>query len=723
VTSPKTELLRLVDLQLEDRLTDDDESRLGRLLADDPQLVAVYTQYICLHGQLLWDAGLCATPRIPDATLLEQPQPQLPPTLEPTPALVSNTRPTTSPIGRTRGRSSSRRLFAVAASLVAIVVAWNAISQPNQPQDVAVNLPDNQPTDAPEIVSGPDQSVGIVADSAVDSELKPLALRNRPQPPTPAAADEVVVQTQPAPMLPATFDDDVVVAKIDALLQSSWTDQGLVASPLAEDFEWVRRVYLTMLGRVPTLHESQQFLDSNSPRKRQALIADVTANPERASHLAVVWTNLLVGRTERSGVNRESLFEFLAGQFKSNTPWINTIDRLITATGRNDENGATNFLLAHLNNEATPATAVTAKLFLGEQISCVQCHDHPFDKGMQQQHYWALNAFFKDTERRTVAIADATGGKNASSTPWQLVDRPSEDRMTYYETRSGLKKATSPAYDGITIESDDETNRRQLLAKLLAKDSESKVARAMVNRMWEQFFGFGFTNPVDDMGPHAMVSHPELLTLLTEAFVKSNYDVQRLSQWIATSRAWQSSSASIAGNSADDPASGITPSFSRVYVRRMSPEQVYQSIRVAIRSVGDQPVDALQADSQHRRDWVGQFAQAYGTDENDESLDFDGTIAQAMVMMNGEEVDVAIHQATEAIVSGVSKSVKSPADALDRVALAMLTRKPTAREESAFRKRYRSLNQQSPNTGVAVAGAVEDMMWAYLNSSEFVLVH
>lgn len=717
MTSHRTEILRLADLQLENRLDADDERQLARLLADHPPLVADYTQYICLHGQLLWDAGLCAAPRLPHTQGSESQDIQAP---RNEPTLVSSKLHTASSSDGRGKRSDVRRVSAVAASLVAIVIGWSVVSQPNKPQDVAVNFPT---LPSVEDVTAPEQTLVVVDDHPAADELKPLVLRNRPQPESSAAPSVVVVDAKPASMLPATFDDDVVVTKIDDLLAASWAEQGLVASPLAEDSEWLRRVYLTLLGRVPTLDESEPFLGSDSPRKRQSLIADVSANPERAGHLAVVWANLLVGRTERSGVNRESLVGFLTRQFENNTPWINTVDQLITATGRNDENGATNFLLAHLNNEATPATAVTARLFLGEQISCVQCHDHPFAKGIQQQHYWALNAFFKDTERRTVAMADATGGKSSASTPWQLIDRSAEDRITYYETRSGLKKATLPAYDGKTIESVDDNNRRQQLAKLLATDSESKVARAMVNRMWEQFFGYGFTNPIDDMGPHALVSHPELLTLLTEAFVKSDYDLQRLSQWIAGSRAWQSSSVAIAENSVDDPASGSTPSFSRVYVRRMTPEQVYQSIRVAIRSAGDQPVDALEANSEHRRDWVRQFAQAYGTDENDESLDFDGTIAQAMVMMNGEEVDLAIHQATEAIVSGVSKSVKSPTEALNRVALAMLTRKPTEREESAFRKRYRSLNQSTPNSSVAVAAAVEDMMWAYLNSSEFVLVH
>jgi hypothetical protein len=704
MTSSRNELLQLIDLQVENRLTDSEQQRLGKLLKADPQLVTLYTEYICLHGQLHWDAGLCAAPIIPaaeDAATVET-------------TLVSNTQNTSTLLNRNDSRNAPRRLLALAASIVAILGGWFAVSQPNKPgENTTHTTPDDPGSVQPSVVAN---------DNGFTDELKPLELRSSSPKNTPTA-EAPVADVKPAlPMLPTKFEDDVVVARIDELLDAAWQEQGVVASPPASDTEWVRRVYLTLLGRVPTLNETQGFLVSDSPRKRGALIADMAVNPERASHLAVVWANLLVGRTERSGVNRESLLGFLAEQFKSNKPWIDTVDQLITATGRNDQNGATNFLLAHLNNEATPATAVTARLFLGEQISCVQCHDHPFDKGIRQQEYWALNAFFKDTERRTVALTDSGMGPKTKDIPWQLTDRPQQDRMTYFETRNGLKKATLPAYGGHEIAPGNDGNRRKELVKLLATDSESKVARAMVNRMWDHLFGYGFTTPIDDMGPHAVVSHPELLNLLTEAFVKSGYDLQRLTKWIAASRAWQSSSETIADNAVDNPESGTTPLFSRVYVRRMTPEQVYRSIRIAIRSVGNQPVEESEMNSQHRRDWVGQFAQAYGTDENDESLDFEGTIAQAMVMMNGEEVDIAIHQATEAIRLGTAKPVKSPTDALNRVALAMLTREPTPREEAAFRNRYRSLSQQNPN-GAPMAAAVEDMMWAYLNSSEFVLVH
>ena len=216
----------------------------------------------------------------------------------------------------------------------------------------------------------------------------------------------------------------------------------------------------------------------------------------------------------------------------------------------------------------------------------------------------------------------------------------------------------------------------------------------MVNRMWSHFFGYGFTRAIDDMGPHAEVSHPELLALLTEAFARSDYDLKRLSRWIVGSDAWQLSGS--ATGSRDMPENGESPLFSRVYPRRMSPEQVYESVRAAIRSSAGQSLGYDPESLRHRRAWVGQFAQDYDTDENDESVNFEGTISQALVMMNGVEVDRAIRQATQAVLSESPRV--TPENALETVALAILSRTPTAEERRVFRRHQMQLARQMPGS-------------------------
>jgi hypothetical protein len=705
MTSPRDDLIRLTNLQLERTLDESEHRQLNDLLRDNDEFVSLYVEVVATHGQLLWGAGAIADM----------------PVVSPKVSVEVST-------DVHRPGTYARRAVAVVATLLSLVGGWLVFPSVSSLSDVTAV------EDAPESLppgSGTEPGQNIAASQLeqpqleTHPELKPLVLdipRFQATKPNDVTAIAVVESNDGEEQI--DFSDAAVVAGINRLVAETWQQYDLVPSSVAADREWIRRACLTIVGRIPTLEESTAFLAGNSPRKRQQLIDELVQSSERSSHLAVMWSNMLIGRTERRGVNREKLFEFLLDEFQQNTPWIDTVGELISASGRNDRNGATNFLLAHLNNEATPATAVTARLFLGEQMSCLQCHDHPFTKGIGQSEYWALNAFFKDTDRVTVPVAMTDSGAQRSlrDAAWKLIDRRRPERMTFFENRAGQQKAVLPTYDGHIVPEDSTVQRRRELARLLASDSETKVAKAMVNRMWAHFFGYGFTNPVDDMGPHSVVSHPELLAHLTRAFVASDYDLQRLMRWVASSHAWQLRSEAYAENTVDRPEHGEMPLFSRVYVRRMTPEQVYESIRIAVRSAGQQPVTRAEITSEHRREWVQQFARAYETDENDEAVDFDGTIAQAMVMMNGTEVDDAIRQASRAIVEDADTQVSKGSQALDRVALAMLTREPTSGEQRVFRRRYRQLAQES-QAAAAMPTAVGDMMWAYLNSSEFVLIH
>jgi len=286
----------------------------------------------------------------------------------------------------------------------------------------------------------------------------------------------------------------------------------------------------------------------------------------------------------------------------------------------------------------------------------------------------------------------------------------------------GQQKAVLPEFDGHAMLADDSRSRRAELVRLLAADSRQLVAQAMVNRTWAQVFGYGFINPIDDLGPHNPVSHPELLEFLTKSFVESDYDLRRLMRWLTLSQTFQLSSVQAEQSFAiDGPQEGSTPLFSRAYPRPMGPEQVYDSIRIAIRSAADQPIDSS-IGSRHRREWVEQFVQSYGTDENDEQLAFEGNITQAMLMMNGEDLQATIPLTAAEVIKSVYKSPQDAAKSLERIAMATLNREPSEQEEKIFLGRYQTLSR-SVSPDQAIRTATEDMLWAYLNSSEFTSVH
>ncbi len=707
----KDQFLMLCNLWCEQQVSAEQLLELQTLLRSDRELQRIFVEYTQLHGMLAWDAGVIAgsglTAGIPEDKV----------------SLPTSASAVAQEATRRKSRYSPRLVATVATCLLLAGVAatrwhgssvWQFVGGVKQPADGQQPGSRHLPPESPRTGSAPRE----VAGNTNPNHLEPLSLNGVQSPEVAIVDPDAEPPAESVSSTSVALDDATIIAEIDRRITMAWSDNNVIAADMADDHEWVRRCFLTLTGRIPTVTEASTFVDSESPRKRTELVDSLLEDPRFAENLSVTWTNLLIGRSNARHVDEDALYGFLQRQFLKNRPWMETVGDLIAAEGRSDQNGATNFLLAHLNDQATPATAVTARLFLGQQVQCTQCHDHPFAKERSQDEFWALNAFFKQAERRQLTLT-ATDGKIQNV--WTLADTGSPG-MTFYDTLRGQQKAVLPEFDGHVMPADDTRSRRAELVRLLAADSHQLVAQAMINRTWAQVFGYGFTNPIDDLGPHSPVSHPELLEFLTQSFAKSDYDVRRLMRWLTLSQTFQLSSLQSEQSVAiDDPQEGGTPLFSRAYPRPMGPEQVYDSIRIAIRSAADQPIDSS-IGSTHRREWVEQFVQSYGTDENDEQLAFEGNITQAMLMMNGEDLQAAIPLTAAEVAKSVQEGPQGVLKSLERIAMATLNREPSEREEKIFRGRYRALTRSMPND-VAIRTATEDMLWAYLNSSEFTSVH
>ena len=711
VAPESEELLRLVNLWCEGELGQEQFERMQHLLRSDASLLSLFVRFMHVHASLVWDAGrilvdpdekvglaAAAVACVSDPDLL---------------FVASES------VGRQHRRSWVLAAGMACSLVLAGVVGWLAgrqqesvpvVAQVMAEPSTSATLPTQQEASSGAVVSGSEASGELVRSERAPLQLNGLAPVKSPAvavEPTPVA--DVAVQQQPV-------SDATVIAQIDQLLERSWSENGIEPAAAASDYEWVRRTHLTLTGRISTEQETAQFVQSADTLKRQKLVSSLAADPATAENLAETWTHLLIGRSNARKVDQDSLWSFLREQFGDNRPWMETVGRLISAEGRSDRQGETNFLLAHLNDQATPATAVTARLFLGRQVHCTQCHDHPFVRERRQDEFWALNAFFKQAVREPIGKSDAM-----SATVWSLHDAGGES-MAFYENLRGQQKAVLPEFDGQVA--DAAGSRRAALAKLLAEDQQLQVSRAMVNRVWAMFFGYGFTSPIDDIGPHNPASHPELFDYLTKAFADSGYDLRRLMTWIAMSRAFSlSSEQSEKFATADDPQEGGMPLFARIYPRPMGPEQVYDSLRTALTSLtGGGRTETESGSIRHRREWVEQFVRAWGTDDNEESLVFGSDISQALLMMNDRDLEQAIPRAAETLVTAGSGEGAAASASLRHLALGTLNREPTEQEERVFRNRYRSLvRSMSPQE--AMKTAAEDMLWAYLNSSEFVSVH
>jgi len=681
MSTSRHELLKLLDRLCEDRLSGEEHARLQQLVTTDEESFRLYLDYITLHGTLHWDTA------VGDHVNTTAPSTGSVPTR---PAAV----------GARRGR-----LWTTIAACAALALIMLVVITPDG------NEPITEDHDRPGVAD----SLPVLVDGETREDATPippiLHLEEREGAP---ARDELIVRSDsPDDSRPEPRQTADIVEFIDQQLAQSWDSSDVSPSPVADDAEWIRRASLDLAGRIPDLDTVRAFLDSDDSNKRDQFVQDTLRSGAFAENLTTIWANLLVGRQGTTDRQRGGLEEFLLTQFRQNRPWHETVGELVAAEGTVEENGAAGFLLAHLNNEAVPATAITARLFLGEQVQCSQCHKHPWNEEPQDQ-FWALNAFFHQTdiERRPVAGAKSGQTRTVPALVTREVGGP-----TYYEDLRGIMQVAYPQFGGTTIDPSPETNRRRELARLLSQEDGHQLARAFVNRMWAHFFGYGFVNPVDDMGPHHPATHPELLDRLASEFVASGYDLSQLVQWITSSRAYQLTSRITQDNSDDDPAAGNPPLFSRVYVKPLAPEQLFDSVLVA--TAADRAANRYESEAlEDRQEWVRQFFAVLENEENGETSTFDGTIPQALSMMNGPLVQAALSGRPGTLLHRILTSRSSDADKIRDLCLAALGREPTERERNLFVRHVRQAESRA-----ARLEAYRDVFWAYLNSNEFVVNH
>jgi len=508
---------------------------------------------------------------------------------------------------------------------------------------------------------------------------------------------------------------DPVVTLINEQIKQGWTDNEVDPSDIASDAEWFRRVHLDLVGHVPTAGEVDSFLKDKDEEKRSKLILQLLEDDSFARNMTNVWTNLAIGRQTPRRTSRAGMRKFFREAFTRNRPWNEVVYDLLTAEGHYEENGAVNFLLAQLDGNpnredyTVEATARATRLLLGTQVQCTQCHNHPFNDWKQVQ-FWEFDSFLKQIRRVDHRRLDPETGQQVddySELVWKNYSGP-----VYYEKRSGVMEVAYPRYAEQEFAAEPDVDRRQELARVMAlEDPNHQVARAFVNRMWGHFFGFGFTKPVDDMGPHNPPSHPELLDQLTEEFVNADYNVKTLAQWITNSLPYNLSSQFNNTNRIDDPSAGEVPLFSHMYVKPL-----YDSLLIATQA--DQVGAGGYAEAEQRRQrFLREFLLIFGGNEEDEPTLFSGTIPQALMMMNGPLVQSAISADKDSYLGKLlwSDAINTDTDRIRYLYLAALGRTPTSRELKASQAMLRGYRDK--------VDAYQDIYWALLNSNEFVFNH
>ncbi|WZO97620.1 DUF1549 and DUF1553 domain-containing protein [Isosphaeraceae bacterium EP7] len=497
--------------------------------------------------------------------------------------------------------------------------------------------------------------------------------------------------------------------EIDRMIREAWDESKIKPSRVAPDSEFMRRAYLDLLGRIPNIREATAFLESKEPAKRAKLVDYLLEHPDYAQNFANQWSVLLIGRNRQERtVDRVALKTWLRRQFAENKPWNEVARELIVAKGSNKQNGAVNFTLAHLEFEKVPLTSITTRVFLGQQIQCTQCHDHP-SNDWKQADFWGINAFFKGLKPpKPIPRTDENGATVEDE--YELIEERT-DAYSTFERRNAEIRIVFPTFlDGKKISQDADVDRRESLGNFITDKSNRDFSKAFVNRIWGHLMGRGFVHPLDDFGPHNPPSHPELLDKLGDEFIAGGYDIKALIRRIASTQTYNLTSATIPNNEKDETL------FSHMTLKPMNPEQLFDSLLMATSA---QKAGGTGDNDRLRADWYRQFEFAFSTDEGDEGSSFQGTIPQALMMMNGDLMAKAVGGKSGSFLGDLKERAalqnEASADAyiVNQLYLAALGRTPTPKEMSMGR----GFLGNFPDT-IAV---MEDMFWALLNSNEFIL--
>ena len=530
---------------------------------------------------------------------------------------------------------------------------------------------------------------------------------------------------KPAPSHYSASPDSEVIAFINTELKKNWTENHVSPAAEATDSEWCRRTFLRLLGRIPTVDELERFVGATKAGKRERLVDQLLGGEDYREEFVRQWSsilaNALIGRSGGTGAeslaSREGLLQYLRQSLAHDKPYDKLAYELISATGSSqpgaeDYNGAVNYLLANMSDKGTLATTRTSQVFLGVHLQCAQCHQHPSNT-LAQDQYWQLNAFFR---QMAVERDRQSGAARLVNRDFQGERGDPAEAEIYFENAAGQLKVAYPVFfvDGTDLPHSgvvEEVDRRTQLAEMVQRTDN--LGRAAVNRLWAHFCGFGFTKPVDDIGPHNPPSHPQLLDRLASEFAGHGYDLKKVMRWIALSDAFNRSSKIAPANAADAPDLGTVPLFTRYYTRQMQAEELYQSLQMlaSARRTG-----SISEQEQAKLAWLGQFSRNMGTDEGMEEHSFNGSIPQSLFLMNGDLTRHATSTEHGSLLARVAHSKLKPEQKIEHLFESALSRKPTKRELTAARELLAT-------RGSDELSVLQDLWWALLNSNEFILDH
>ncbi len=418
-------------------------------------------------------------------------------------------------------------------------------------------------------------------------------------------------------------------AQVDALLAADWQKEKLSPNAPISDEVFVRRIYLDVIGRIPTRDETERFLKATGANKRSELIDHLLASEGYVQHFFSYWADILRAQSSGFGspIGSAAYLDFIKDSLRANKPYDQFVRELLTAQGKAWENGAVGY---YMRDRGMPLDnmANTARVFLGTRLECAQCHNHPFDKWKQLQFYhMAAFTFGMETnypgiremepairlmvKSRNAREARLKSGNETERQQAQAEEKEARwvgkvlddlgDRVRYTKIQFLPRKELRLPHDyqygdaapksvvmaatvlGKAVEVSPDSDLLSVYAQWLTSPENPRFTTVIANRMWKKVFGLGLIEPVDDINERSTAVNPELMKFLEKLMVDVRYDLKAFVRVLYQTRAYQSSV------SREEIPVGTPYHFTGPVLRRMSAEQIWDSMITLIQPPLDTP--------------------------------------------------------------------------------------------------------------------------------------
>jgi hypothetical protein len=530
--------------------------------------------------------------------------------------------------------------------------------------------------------------------------LAPLQAEDGPAPRVVAPAT-TRMEAGPTPRVVSTSNDAVeqLARQIDQHFDRFWKENDITPATLADDAEFLRRLSLDLMGRIPSAAEARAFLANTDPNKRAKAVDEMLARPGYLNHFSTVLRQTWLPQSldnpqfQFTGTQFET---WLKNRLRDNVGMDRMVREIVTApTLFNQRNGGvsvnpndTPFVFNQVN-EFKPENVVASvsRLFMGVKIECAQCHNHPFASYTKEQ-FWESAAFFADVQPAVANLRDAKAKRE----------------IKIPET---TKVVAAKFFDGQAPQWKDDKSPRETFADWLLARDNAYFAKNMANRMWAHFMGLGLTEPIDEPSDENPPLIPELVTQLANAYADAKYDPKFLIRAITRSQVYQRTSKQT------HPSQSDPKHFARMNVKAMSGEQLFDSLALATGYIETTPAQQRAFANGLRRDVMSKFASTEKATERQTS------ILQALTLMNGQFLnDQTSPDRSQLLAAVIDMPAWDTNAKVDILFLSALSRKPTPTERDKFAS-YIDRGGVSGDKKKATA----DVFWALLNSSEFMLNH